>query len=100
MHSRLMRRLAAHEALTDRIENAVVKSDGLADHQLPRAIQRLPDPLAARYLADTSMAGTILQDDQIAREVRRVRSTQVQQHAVLPGHRNDLHFRNNRRTRP
>ena len=59
--------------------------------------QRLGDLLPARHLADADPAVGVGQHDQVAGEVRRVRTAQVELHAVVPGNRIDRDFRDGRR---
>ena len=63
----------------------------LPDHQRPRVFERLPDAFAAGHFAHAGMAGAVFQQDDVAGEERAMRAAQIEQHAVMPGDRNDLH---------
>src|SRR5471032_29184 len=50
------------------------------------------DGFAARHLAQADVARAVSQQYDVAGEPGRVGAAQVEQHAVLPGHRYDLYF--------
>jgi hypothetical protein len=52
----------------------------------------LPYVLTAGDLADAGMAGSVVNNDKIAREERRVRARQIEQHVVVAGHRDNTHL--------
>jgi len=74
-----------------------VRAQRLADDQRRRVLQCLPDLLAAGHLAEAGAAGAVGQDQQVAREERRVRATQVEQHAVASGDGDDAQLGDRRR---
>jgi len=53
--------------------------------------------LAARHFADAGTAGIVAKNDDIAREKRRMRAGEIEQHVVMPGHRHNAHFSDFRR---
>jgi hypothetical protein len=61
------------KAFAHRAENVVVPPDRLTKHQLPRIFQRLPNLLAAWYLANASVAGIISKNYHVSCKKRRVR---------------------------
>ena len=75
--------VAPGEGAAHAVENGVVPADGLADDEVARVFQRLPDLLAAGHFAHAGVAGAVGQDQQIAREERAVGAAQVHQHAVV-----------------
>ena len=89
-------RVAVGEALPDGVQDRALGADLAADDHRPRLLERPADALAARDLAEARVAGAVPQDDDVAREVRRVRAAQVQQHAVPSRDRDDEHFGDNR----
>ena len=64
----------------------------MADDQGTRVLEGLPDPLAPGDLSQAGVSGVVPQDDDVAREDRRVRSAQIEEHAVIPGDRDDEHL--------
>ena len=84
-------RIAVAKAGPHGLQNFEVRSDGPADHHRAGTFENLADPGAARHLAGAHMPGVIGQQHNIAGEVRRVGSAQVQQHAVATGNRNHTH---------
>src|SRR5580704_970399 len=78
------------KAFAHRAENVVVPPDRLTEHQLPRIFQRLPNLLAAWYLANAGMAGIISKNYHVSRKERRVRPRKVEQHVVVTRHRDYL----------
>ena len=64
--------------------------------QRPRFVERLADAIATRHLAHTRATGIVAQDDNVAGKQRAVRATQVEQHAVFPGNRDNQHLRDDR----
>src|SRR5690606_32770024 len=76
-----------------------VPPDLLPNDDVSRVLERPRDRFAAGYLADAAAARTIVQDHDVAGEKRRMRPTQIEQHAVLPGHGNDPKVRDRRRGR-
>jgi hypothetical protein len=83
--------VALCKALAHRAQQRVVSAYGLALDQRAGVFQGLADLLAARHLAHAGAAGRVAEDHQIARKKRPVRPAEVEQHAVVAGHRNDLH---------
>ncbi len=79
--------VAVGEGLLHLLQQALVRTQRLADDQRGRVFQRLADLLAARHLADTAAAGAVAEDQQVAREERPVCAAQVEQHAVAAGDR-------------
>eukprot|EP01022_Parablepharisma_sp_SALTPOND_P016447 TRINITY_DN2409_c0_g6_i1.p1 TRINITY_DN2409_c0_g6~~TRINITY_DN2409_c0_g6_i1.p1 ORF type:complete len:1114 (+),score=348.13 TRINITY_DN2409_c0_g6_i1:941-4282(+) len=73
------------------VQDALVVADGLAHQQRACVLQCLADALATRHLAHAGVAGAVGEDDDVAREVGTVGARQVQQHAVMPGHRDHAH---------
>ena len=84
------------DRLANAVERAVEAADGRTHHQRHGLFQRAQDAGAARYLAHADMAGAVFQHDQVARKERRMCAAQVEQHAVMAGDRDYLHFRHNR----
>ena len=84
--------IAFGEIFARGVEDCVVRPDRTANDQFAGVLQGLPDPLAARYLADAGMAGAVAQDHDVTGEERRVRAGKVQQHAVVAGHRDNAHL--------
>ena len=70
-------------------DGRVFVTDRLADDKLRRILDRLPDLLPARDLADPGAAGVVGDDDEVAGEERPVRPGEVEQHAVAPGDGHD-----------
>ena len=89
-------RIAVCKLFAHRVEGVVPRTHGLAHDKRPGIFQRLPDALPARHFAHACLAGVVLQDHDIAREVRAMRAAQIEQHAVMPGHRDNLHGGNDR----
>ena len=89
--------IAVGETAAHLAENIVPGAQTGADHQVAAVFQGLADFLAARHFAHAGIAGAVGQDHQIAGEIGAMRARQVQQHAVLSGHRNDFHIRDARR---
>jgi hypothetical protein len=69
-----------------------VRSDRLADDQRFGIFQRASYLLAARHFADAGAAGIVAKNDDIAREKRRMRAGEIEQHVVMAGHRHNEHF--------
>ena len=80
------------EALANLRDDVPAGADGFADDQGPRVLEGLPDPLAPGDLSQAGVSGVVPQDDDVAREDRRVRSAQIEEHAVIPGDRDDEHL--------
>src|SRR5207237_4633532 len=78
---------------THSVENIVVEADGLANDERNRLLQRLADALASRHFAESGVAETVLQYHDGPREIRSVRTAEVEQHAVVSGHGYDVHCR-------
>ncbi len=72
-------------------QQVFIFAQSVADNQLRRVFQRLTNFLAAGNLTHASVAGIIFDDHDIAGEERRVRATEIQQHTVVTGHRDNLH---------
>ena len=66
--------VAVGERCAHRRQDVVAGADGLADDERARVLQRLPDLLAARHLADAGMAGIVGEDHEVAGEERRMRA--------------------------
>jgi hypothetical protein len=90
-------RVERAEPVAHRAEHGGVCTHGLSHHERRGRDERFADTLAARHFADARVPGTVLEQDQIAREEGRVRPAQVEQHAVVTRHRDDLHPGHNRR---
>ncbi|VGP13632.1 hypothetical protein SB00610_01110 [Klebsiella quasipneumoniae subsp. similipneumoniae] len=88
-----IRRLIAFVYL---LHHAIQSGDLLTYHLRDRRQQRLVDNLTARGFAHAGVAGVIGQHHDIAGKPGVMRPTDVQQHAVVSGHRNDLHLCDNR----
>ena len=58
----------------------------------------LTDALATGDFPEADVAGVVFQDEDIAGEERAVRAAEIEQHAVLPGDGDDLHFGDDWRT--
>ncbi|MCY1416811.1 hypothetical protein D9M71_323280 [compost metagenome] len=80
-------RVAVGEGLAHGIEHALVVADRLADHQAAGIFQGLADLLAAGHLAQAGITGAVTQYHDVAGEVRAMGATEVEQHAVVAGHR-------------
>jgi hypothetical protein len=89
--------IAIREAFAHPTQNIVVHPDRATDDQRPRVLQRLTDARAAGNFAHASVAGIVLEDHDVAGEERPVRTAQVQEHAVMTGHRDDRHLGHERR---
>jgi hypothetical protein len=85
--------VAIGKARVHLLQQPLPGADRLADDDLARVFERLPDLLAARHLADAGAAGAVGGDQQVAREERAVRAAQVEQHAVAAGDRDDAQSR-------
>ena len=85
------------ESASHGIENVVVGADRTAHDQVAGIFQRLADLLAAGNFAHAGMAGVVVQDHEIAGEKWRMGAAQIEQHAVLSGHGDDLHLGDDRR---
>ena len=84
--------VAVGEAGLQLLQHLLVRPDRLAHHQGARVLQRLADLLAPRHLAHTGAPGAVGEDEQVAREERRVRAAQVEQHAVAARDGDDAQF--------
>ena len=82
----------------DLVEYIVVSRDRLADDKGFCRFQRLPDAFAAGDFTNASMAGIILQNNDIAGKKRTMRPAEVKQHTVKAGDWNDGHLGDFRRT--
>src|ERR1700730_10273425 len=78
------------------VEDAVIATDRLTDDELACVIQRLPNLVAARYFADSGIAGIVSKDDDVAGKEGAVRTTKIHQHAVVAGNGNYLQFGDHR----
>ncbi len=81
----------AGEHRAQAVEHPVVSAYRLADDQRAATLQCLTDTLATGYLTDTGVAGIVGEQHQVASEVGGVCAAEVEQHAVVAGHRDDLH---------
>ena len=88
--------IAVGKGLTDLIEHLLIRADRAADDQAACVFQRLANALATGYFTDTGVAGVILENDDVAGKKRPVGAAQIKQHAVVAGHRNDLHVSDDR----
>ena len=86
--------VAVGKALAHGAQHRVVATNRLAFDERTRVFQGLADLLAAGHLAHAGASAGVGQHHQVAGEKRTVRAAQVEQHAVMPGHRNDLHALN------
>ena len=78
------------------VEHGVVVADAAAGHDRAGILQGALDGFAARHLADAGVAVGVGEDHQVPGEERAVRTTEVQQHAVVAGDRNHRHLADNR----
>ena len=83
--------------LAHRIKNRVICRDLAPHHQRRRFFQNFANLFAAGNLAHSSLTRLVGQQNKIAREIRPMRAAQIEQHAVLPGHRHNPHRRHARR---
>ncbi len=90
------RSVAIRKAASHTVQNAVIAADRLTDDQLARVLQRLPNLVATRYLANAGISRTVFQDDDVPSKEGTVRATEVHQHAVVAGNRNHLQFGDHR----
>ena len=88
-----MRRAAPLQEIADGAEDRVALAQAALDDERNRALERAAHAFAARDLADARVPEIVVDDDERAREVRRVCAAQVEQHAVAPRDRNDAHTR-------
>ena len=72
------------------IEQRIVVADRLADEDRAGVFEGLANALAAGDFADTDVAGAVLENEDVAGEIRAVGTAQIEQHAVLTGDRYDL----------
>ena len=72
------------------VEQCVVVADRLADEDRAGVFEGLANALAAGDFADTDVAGAVLENEDVAGEIRAVGTAQIEQHAVLTGDRYDL----------
>jgi hypothetical protein len=89
--------IAVGEAVAHLIENVVISSDRPADDLRFGVLQCASYLLAAGHFANAGAAGIVAKNDDIAREKRRVRAGEIEQHVVVPGHRHNAHFGDFRR---
>jgi hypothetical protein len=89
--------VAIREAFSHLVQNIVVHPDRTTNDQRPRILQRLTDAPAAGNFAHARVAGIVLEDDDVASEKRPVRTAQLQEHAVMTGHRYDRDLGHDRR---
>ena len=82
----------AAQRAADAVESGVEVAKLGADDERADAFQRLADGLTAGDFGDAGAGGVVLQNDDDAGEERAMRSREVQQHAVMAGDRDDLHF--------
>ncbi len=80
-------RITVGKSLAHGVEHALVVPDGLADHQGAGVLEGLANLLAAGHLAQAGVAGTVAQYHDVAGEERAMGATEVEQHAVVSGHR-------------
>ena len=78
------------ESTAHLIEQRIVVADRLADENRAGVFEGLADALAARDFANTDMAGAVLENEDIAGEVRAMGTAQIEQHAVVTCDRYDL----------
>jgi len=71
------------------IQNRVVRRDGTSPHQRPRLFENLANSFPARHPPTPVLSASSVRMTTFSCEVRACRAAQVQQHAVVPRHRND-----------
>jgi hypothetical protein len=79
------------EAPVYRLHYLAIRSNRLAEDGWPGFFQHLAYFFAAWNLAGAGTASVIGEQEQIAGEEGRMRATQVEQHAVIAGNRDDPH---------
>jgi hypothetical protein len=82
--------IAVGEAGTNVLQDGLQIAHSAPFDQRARVLQGLADLLAAGHLTQAGVAGGIRSDHQVAGEERRVRTRQIEQHAVAAGDGNDL----------
>ena len=75
---------------SDAAQQGAERRDRLADEDLGRVDDRLPDRLAAGHLAEALASLGVGDDRDVAGEERAVGAAQVEQHRVVPGDRDDV----------
>ena len=90
--------VAIGECLARLVQQAVEIADRLADQNGASVVQRLADRLATGDFADTGVAGAVLENEDVAGEVRTMGAAQVEQHAVLTCDRDHPKFGDDRST--
>ena len=86
--------VAAGKRLADAPQHRPVFPDRPPEHQVAGLLEGTGNGFAARHLAQPGLPMAVGQDDDVAGEDRRMRPAQVEQHAVLSGHRHDPHAGN------
>ena len=86
--------VAVGETVSDLAQQGPVARHRLPDQQIGRVGDRCADRLAAWYLAEAFTTLGVGDDGDVAREVRRVRTAQVEQHRVVAGDGHDLDLGN------
>ena len=78
------------------LNHLVETGDLLPNHLRDGVDQRLVNHLSARRFPDAGVPCAVGQHHNVAGEPGVMRATNVEQHAVLPRHRDDLHLRHDR----
>ena len=78
------------ELLPDRVQDVIPRADVLALHERSGVFEGLTDSLSARHLAHPGAARAVVQQDDVAGEIRTMRAAQIEQHAVMAGNGDDL----------
>jgi hypothetical protein len=83
--------IAIGEAALHLLQDRGMGAESLADHKRPGVLQRLPDLLAARHLADAGAPALSSSTSRLRVKNGPWAPAQVEQHAVATGNRNDTH---------
>ena len=84
------------ESFAHCIQHSTICCDRLPLHKRTRIFEHFANLLTAWHLAHTHIACAVFQEHKVARKERRVRSAEIQQHAVLSRDGNDTHAGHNR----
>ena len=82
-------RVAVGKTRVHAVEHGLHLAQALADHQLGSVLQGGADFFAAGHFTNAGASRTVGEDEQVAGEKRTVRTREVEQHAVMPGHGDD-----------
>ena len=74
------------------VQGSLIVGDGGAQNQILHIFQRFGDLLSAGDLAHAQVALAVLKNDHVSGKIRRVRTGQIQLHAVMARHRINIHF--------